>query len=467
MLSSEQKTRLRVLSVVVAAIWVALGLIYQWPMWLWIGLAFVSLLAPSLTAYGVVEWHLRTRTRKVHDFADEEVVEEPKQTAEAPSPQLYEVRDVLLRSAYQDYRFAFACTVFWRLLPHAPGLPHPNPAALAADLIVAEAASLAASIPPDEDSRARYRMMNVLGSARVDQTGRVEVWADDIALSLSEKDAERLMRLAEVRKDEEVWEHERSYERNVRAYLGEDVLTTPGSAVVWWLAGPRTDEKRRVDEVVEKISSLQKLTAAAAMTELPTSTAGPFDFGTSLSAKLSLLDECSPPPAGLSQLPFVLSERPAVSDGEHPDESRLGLDDYAVGLVEELPEGPERAMFARRLADLLEVQGHSEAAEQVRRRFDAPPVMDVEQGADQWNEEKFPFSSAATGFPDEGGVEQSSVSREAMDSQEPDDIEPREVDRREEANDLAQEADESPKASPPAGQLPPRDENRTDGERPL
>ncbi|MEU5853133.1 hypothetical protein [Saccharopolyspora shandongensis] len=462
MLSGEQKTRLRVLSVVVAAIWVVLGLIYQWPMWLWIGLAFVSLLAPSLIAYGIVEWNLRKRTRKVHDFPDEEVTEEPEQTAEAPAPQRYEVRDVLLRSAYQDYRFAFACTVFWRLLPHAPGLPHPNPAALAADLIVAEAANLAASVPPDEDSRARYRLMNVLGSVRVDQTGRVEVWADHIALSLSEKDAERLTRLAEVRKDEEVWEHERSYERNVRAYLGEDVLTTPGSAVVWWLAGPRTDEKRRVDEVVEKISNLQKLTAAAAMTELPTNAAEPFDFGTSLSANLTMFDEHSSPPAGLPQLPFVLEEQPDASDGGLPDESPRGLADNAVGLVEELPEGPERAMFARRLADLLEAQGHREEAEQVRRRFDAPPVMDMEQEADQRNEEKLPFSSATEGFLDEGGVEQQGENGEVADLQEPEDVEPREKE-----NDLLQEADGSSNASPSTGESPPRDVNRADGERPF
>ncbi|QIZ36152.1 hypothetical protein [Saccharopolyspora sp. ASAGF58] len=463
MLSSEQKTRLRALSVVVAAIWVALGLLYQWPLWLWIGLAIVSLLAPSLIAYGIVEWNLRKRSVGAREFSGEEAAEEPAPMPEPPSLQRYEVRDVLLRSAHQDYRFAFACTVFWRLLPHAPGLPHPNPGALAADLIVAEAANLAASIPPDEDSRARYRMMNVLGSARVDSTGRVEVWADGIALSLSDEDAKRLTRLAEVRKDEEVWEHERSYERNVRTYLAEDVLTSPGSAVVWWLAGPRTDEKQRVDDAVQKFSNLQKLTSAAAMTELPTNTAELFGFGASLSAGLSAVDDRPFSPAGLQQLPFVLAAQPEDSGGGLPDNSRRCLDDHAAGLVEELPDGPERAMFARRLADLLEAQGHPEAAEKVRHRFDAPPVSDTEQNADRHSEESSAFGPAAMpGFLGRDATKRPDEPLDAANSQDSDGV----VISEEEREPLRQSIGSSDTSSSTGGSQE-HGVTRTDAERPL
>ncbi|GAA0539022.1 hypothetical protein GCM10011581_06130 [Saccharopolyspora subtropica] len=292
------------------------------------------------------------------------------------------MRDVLLRSARADYQFVFGCNVFWRVLPGAPGLPHANPGALAADLLLAEAANVAAATPPDEVSRARYRMTNVLGSARVDPTGCVEVWADGIVLSLTEKDEERLRRLAEVRKDEEVWEHERSYERNVRAYLGDDVLATPGSALVWWLAGPRTDEKKRVDEAVSKIENLQRLSSAAAVSELP-----PWSTPSAVGALGGAFAGAATgfaPSTGVvhevSQLPYVVAE--PAAEGERgffgaPDPS---VKTHAIGLVEELPDGPERDVFARRLADLLDAQGRPEEAEEVRRRFDAPSHF--EEGLD-------------------------------------------------------------------------------------
>jgi hypothetical protein len=467
MLSIDQKARLRALSVIAAVIWVVLGLVYQWPVWLWSGLAVVSLLGPSLAAWGIVEWNLRKRPRSSHELSDEVVEEEPQPMPEPPMPQQYPVQDVLLRSAHQDYRFVFACTVFWRLLPSAPGLPHPNPGALAADLILVEAANLAASIPPEEESRARYRMMNVLGSARVDRTGHVEAWADGIALSLSEKDVKRLTRLAEVRKDEEVWEHERSYERNVRAYLGDDVLTSPGSAVVWWLAGPRTDEKRRVDEAVEKISNLQKLTSAAAMAELPGNAAEAIDFRISPSAASShVFGDQSSSHTALPQLPFVLAAQPDESGNGLSDRPEQSLEDHAIGLVEELSEGPEREMFARRLADLLEAQGRGEAAEQVRRRFDAPldqSAPDEDQDADERSGERNAFSSLAPpGVPDEGVTEQPSEGRVTIDSRESG-----EVVTGGNASEPHQQAGESLSSAGESPQQAAVDADCRDGERPV
>lgn len=90
-------------------------------------------------------------------------------------------------------------------------------------------------------------------------TGRVQAMALDITLSLSEPDQERLDKLAAVRKDEDVWEHERKYEQSRRAYLGEDVLKDTGSAVVWWLH--RNEDS--IDTTVKDIGLLAQLTSAA------------------------------------------------------------------------------------------------------------------------------------------------------------------------------------------------------------
>ncbi|WP_190818284.1 hypothetical protein [Saccharopolyspora pogona] len=470
MLSSDQKARLRALSLIVAVIWVVLGVVFSWPLWLWIGLGVVSLLAPSLIAWGLVEWNLRERSGKAHELAEEEVVEEQPPTPEPPRPQQYSVQGVPLRSAREDYQFIFSCNVFWRLLPNAPGLPHANPGGLAADMILMEVASLAASTPPAEESRARYRMTSMLGAVRTDPTGRVEVWADGIALSLSEDDAERLRRLAEVRKNEEVWENERSYERNVRAYLGDDVLTSPGSAVIWWLAGPRTGEKQRVDEVVEKISNLQKLTSAATMTELPGSAVAGIDFGVpSLSSSSYAFDDQAASHTGLPKLPFVVAPQPDENGFGSADTSEGTFDDHAMGLVERLPENPERAMFARRLADLLEAQGHQDTAELVRERFDAPlnGSSNNEQGVDQHDSENRASEPLEMpGSSGDGFIEQPSDER----FQEPVEWQSDGVPTSGNADESAHRAGEDPQIPPADGETSQQRASAVDrwnGERPI
>lgn len=358
MVTADQKAKLRVLSIVLAAACAVLGVVYGWPMWLWIGLVVVLLLAPTLIAYGLVEWSLRKKPRAPLQEEFDEPEPESQPVARTAEPSRYGVQSVYLRSAHQDYRFSFGCTVVWRLLPNAPGLPHPNPGVLGADLIVAEATKLAASIPPEEESSARYRMMNVLGLPRTDPSNRIEVWAEDVVLGLSEDDAKRLARLAKVRKDEEAWEYERRYERSVRSYLSDDVFTSQGSAAVWWLAGPRTDEKQRVDEAVAKLDHLRVLTRVASGEEKPPVT--PMD------GRAEAADFCAaPPPMELSSL-LVQS----MTNGHSEEPSSLG--GSAMSVVELAADGPERAMFTRQLADLLEVQGHHDVAQEMRDRFDAP-----------------------------------------------------------------------------------------------
>ncbi|MFC7343053.1 hypothetical protein [Saccharopolyspora griseoalba] len=355
MLTTDQKTQIRVLSVMLAVACAVLGLVYGWPLWLWIALVVVLLLAPSLIAYGVVEWNLRKRQPNPQVQEEwEPPWEEP--VPAAPEPARYSVDSVLVRSAHEDYRFSFSCTVLWRSMPNAPGLPHPNPGVLGADLIVAEATKLAASVEPGDASSARYRMMNALGMPRKDPSGRVEVWADDIELALSEDDTKRLARLAKVRKDEEVWDYERRYELNVRNYLRGDVLSDEANAVVWWLAGPRTDEKQRVDEAVAKLENLRLLARAANTTE----SGGVWELAAGNATS-----------AGVVPAPQEMYV-PAWSNGQGEAVPESSLSDSAAGVIRVVADGPEQAMFARQMADLLDAQGRSDVAQEMRDRFDAP-----------------------------------------------------------------------------------------------
>jgi hypothetical protein len=87
----------------------------------------------------------------------------------------------------------------------------------------------------------------------------------DVKLVVSDEDARRLTRLAELRKHERMWEQERRMEVSMRRYLSEDVLKDTGSAVVWWLAR-HTDQ---IEQSAQMIGHLAQLTAAANSKDLP------------------------------------------------------------------------------------------------------------------------------------------------------------------------------------------------------
>lgn len=311
------------------------------------------------------------------------------QMLQPPAPQRFPVRDVMLNSAREDYQFSFSCTVLWQPLPNSPGLPHTNPGALAAELILEEAEKLASTIAPGDAARGQYQLTSALGTVRSDKGGQIQVWAENIQLALPEKDAERLARLAEVRKQEEVWEYERNYERNVRSYLQEEVLADPATALVWWLAGTRSDEKKRVGEAVQQIDNIRRLVDVVN----PNHTAPVVGPGHAALRPTppDFTDDSAPssttPQDFTGAHPFVIKPTPSESLFSPPAESPL---DHARALVENQPEGPERDMFTRRLADLLERHGDAEVAENLRGQFDAPQPLaeetseqEAEQPGDQ------------------------------------------------------------------------------------
>ena len=75
------------------------------------------------------------------------------------------------------------------------------------------------------------------------------VIADKIALKIrTSQEALEGLRLAEQGRLQALAraaarERQREYEKNLREYLGNDVLTTSGSAVVWWLARHLEDDQ--------------------------------------------------------------------------------------------------------------------------------------------------------------------------------------------------------------------------------
>lgn len=318
-MTREQRSAVRAVSVLVAILWVVLGLVLGWPPAVWVVLAVLTAVAPPLLIGPISQW-LHQRQRPV----PQQVVT-PVAPVEPPPPSRYEITHTSLPSARPDYRLVFSCTVWWRRSSPAPGIPHADPGSLAAEVVLEQTRQLVAAVAPEEVEIARAKLTSYLGTVRTDSSGHVEVWATDVALRLPESDSDRLRRLADVRKEEEVWEHERNHERNKRAYLGEDVLKSAGSALVWWLAR----DESQVDGAVEKIPNLRKLTAAAH------------------------------------------DERVPELDVEGVE---LGPQDHLVELIRDLqPEDEdERALLSDSIAAALDRRGHSELAAKVRAEFDSP-----------------------------------------------------------------------------------------------
>jgi hypothetical protein len=162
-------------------------------------------------------------------------------------------------SSEEDYHFILTGRVFWQPL-HSGGLiAHADPRAVALDAIVQRAVAITRTMPPGDPVFAGHRVAAALGIRQHDANRQLAAWATEVAIRVPEKDADRLRRLADLRKKVQVWEHERGHERNVREYLGNDVLTSTGKAVVWWLA--RNDEN--VVGAVEVLDKLHQLSAAA------------------------------------------------------------------------------------------------------------------------------------------------------------------------------------------------------------
>lgn len=295
-MNRDEKFLLSLLVVVAILGPVTLGVALHWAIWQWAALIVAALgivlLISRRLSYLREQRELRAELAAAHaprHAAEDRVTERstelvrpvttpPAATLTTPPaaaavasttpPQSYAaapLSGISLPSALPDYRFVFSATVHWRPAAGTVGPPHASLPAVANNTIIARACEITAAEHPSEHSMVQHKLNAALGVVLPDLHRRVEAWAVQVSLTLPATDGERLRKLSEVRKDEEVWEHERSHERNKRAYLAEDVLKTPGSAVVWWLA--RNPDSIR--ETVGLIGILAQLSAAANDTEIP------------------------------------------------------------------------------------------------------------------------------------------------------------------------------------------------------
>ncbi|WP_308433844.1 hypothetical protein [Streptomyces anulatus] len=175
-----------------------LGNVLHWSAWLW---GFMS----TVTASGSLLLVMTVLSGR-RASADPYEPGEPEPSA-APVEQPYQetqVIDAPLPSAMDGYDFLFTATVWWKpVLDHAGRSDSASPA-LAAASVVSRAREVVRHEEPGRASFAQYLLDGELGILLPDRNERVKAWAADVTLTLAPADRERLRKLNDLRKDEEV-----------------------------------------------------------------------------------------------------------------------------------------------------------------------------------------------------------------------------------------------------------------------
>ncbi|MEU7489080.1 hypothetical protein [Streptomyces sp. NPDC042319] len=329
------KTTTVFLTVLCALLLTILGLVQEWPAWVWPALAVLLIGVPA-AAFKIAA----ARRGPVPVHYEEQITAAPFERRED------RVTCVALPSQWDDYDFQFSATVRWYPLDGGGDDPIVNPAGLAVDAVLDRARAITEQREPGRASLVQHELSGALSRMRPESTGHLQVMAEDVTLVLREHDQERLDKLAEVRKDKAVWEHQRKYEQSKREYLGQDVLKDTGSAVVWWLA--KNDD--HVGKTVGDLDLLARLTSAANDTDIP-------------ERLRDMLAQQSGEPA----VPF--EREPTAADHFEAFLNGMGFTDDDV-----------RRFMAKQIADVIRTQMPHATAEEMLRRYDPPAEF---TGADE------------------------------------------------------------------------------------
>lgn len=173
------------------------------------------------------------------------------------TPPTRTIAGVRLPSASPDYHFSFSAIVQWS--PVMTGLRHADLGSVAVDALLSRAKALTAAQQPSEEALNQHRLASLLGEPDLDEKGQVRTWATDVRLKLPDADLKHLQNITALHRRAQTLLLERQLEQDKRAYLRDDVLATPGSAVVWWLA----NNPGEVAKCVDLLGTLTRLSAAA------------------------------------------------------------------------------------------------------------------------------------------------------------------------------------------------------------
>ncbi|GAA4927847.1 hypothetical protein ACFPM3_08380 [Streptomyces coeruleoprunus] len=249
-MTTGQKTVTVFVTLISALLTTIVGLSQGWPMWAWLAAAAVHCAAPPLVFAGA--------GRRQDPFPPGSLLEPDLPVPPVERREL-RIQEVAMPSNARDYDFLFSATVRWCPLDASMDSPAVHASGLAVEAVLERVRVITEKRSPSRASLVQHELGGVLATLQPDASGLVQAMALDVTLTLSDEDQRRLDKLAAVRKDEEVWAHERRYEQSRRTYLGEDVLKDTGSAVVWWLH--KNDDS--VSKTVQDLGLLAQLASAS------------------------------------------------------------------------------------------------------------------------------------------------------------------------------------------------------------
>ncbi|MGW9452753.1 hypothetical protein [Streptomyces sp. NPDC055632] len=384
-MSTQHITRL--MSGGVVATTLAVGVALGCPLWVWF-------LLPALIA-GALLIDMRVSraegTRPTAPDLDESVPEPP---AEVPYQET-SIVVVPVQSAVEDCPFLFSASVWWRPAERFALSSHGNPAALAATSVLQRVESVTLTENPGRCTFLERSLEGVLGTPILDGSELVEAFATDIRLALRTRDQEHLEELDGLRKAVDSWESRRQHERNLREYLGEDVLRSPGNAVVWWMA--RHDDQ--IERAVDMIAPLTVLSAAANDEEIPEEYRDLFRSRWKPVEGEPMSGFDHPESGGGQTSPVHGPIRPAERQAPSADLLAAWLD--SEGFTE---GSDETRVFLDRLARTSDAAGRPEAAENIRRHMRLADHEDGRPPADpsETGTEDPPLATPAS-WPPHGG----------------------------------------------------------------
>jgi hypothetical protein len=337
-MSSGRKT-VTVFYVIITGLLLAiLDLCAHWPRWTWAVLVVPLVLIPILD----VKLTARRRTAAPLPEMAPYLPLEPMERREL------RVSKVAVPSGATDYDFLLTATVRWHPVEGPADAPLVNPGGLAAEAVLERACKITSQREPGRVSLVQHELNGALGTMELDASQRLWAMAEAVLLTLADHDQQRLDKLAAVRKDEQVWEHERRWEISKRSYLGEDVLKDPGSTVVWWLA--RNNE--HVERTVNDLGLLAQLSSAANNQDVP-----------------ERFQHLVPFPA---PDPRPDDEYGSMGSPEPPPTAADLLDAFlqSAGFP---ADDPRRPLLIRQMTDHVAEHGNTDLAEELFQQFDASP----------------------------------------------------------------------------------------------
>ena len=345
-MSSGRKTVTVFYLIIIGLLLAILDLCAHWPRWTW------PVLAAALVLLPIADMKLTARRRTTAPPPEMA----PYLPLEPVERRELRVSKVALPSGATDYDFLLTATVRWHPAEGPADTPLLNPGGLAAEAVLARACKITAQREPGRASLVQHELNGALGTMELDSSQRLWAMAESVTVTLAEHDQQRLDKLAAVRKDEQVWEHERRWEISKRTYLGEDVLKDPGSTVVWWLA----KNNEHVERTVNDLGLLAQLSSAANNQDVP-----------------QRFEHLVPFPIPAPQPDN--SQGPTNTPGHTPTASdHLDAFLQSAGFP---PGDPRRPLLARQMTDHVAEHGSTDIAEELLQRFDAspPPESDAPQ----------------------------------------------------------------------------------------